>query len=192
MKYDIQSFINEFEEKYALDDACLHALFNTYDNKVIDWVIAKASALNFLYSAHVSIDDIRAIAKKIVACRDLDEKLQAGSTDAFYLIANKSGEQKNNALVFASKYCHFSNPRLYPIYDDNSRKSLFKIYNEEFPSKPVDDDKLLEDYSFYQERLDELLKHWRITGEDSYKKIDEFLWMYAKELCQGATDDSKE
>ena len=182
MKNEIQKYIDQFEEKYKLDDSCLHTLFKTYkDNVDIDWVIVKATTLNSLYTARVSKDDLHAIAAKIVDCKDFDEKLKTGSPDVFYLIADKSGEQKRNAHVFASKYCHFSNPKKYPLYDGRSRKSLAYIYKKEFPDKKFDPNSLFE-YIYYRDRLNELLKQWGMDGEDRYKKIDEFLWTYADEV----------
>lgn len=174
LKQDIEQEHKSFQTYEGRHDAYLYDLFRNAPTESVDKVLEKAKKLNAFYKARVSNNDLQIIAERIVDCKDFDKMLEKWSMKPFDLIANKSGDQEKNAKVFASKYCHFSNSKEYPLYDSRSRKSLYKYYNEVFSTERVS--KLsLENYETYKGCLDKLLERLKMDGK--YKKIDEFLWL---------------
>ena len=120
---EIKKYLKEWEEKghQILDDA-LNELFKKYpSNKDMNSVIIKASALNSIY--HTYIVNMYGFSKHITEINNIDELIKEGKEEIIKTLGEFEG--KNN-YSFATKYCSFSNPEKFPIYDRNVNLMLWK------------------------------------------------------------------
>lgn len=176
--YDVEGHIERFEKKYTDIDSVLKCLFKNYcHNTCFQEVLLKVLAINTFYTTHISGAEIIPLTSHIVNIYNLDELLVAGDLSAYHKISI-TPKKINNAYVFASKYCHFHNPKKYPIFDSKSRKTLYMInkkenFVDEFPKEK------LSDYKFYKDCVDTLIGAF--NKKYDYKKLDEFLWQYCDE-----------
>lgn len=115
---------------------------------------------------------------------DIDARLKRGDTQlvdqiATLTIKTKGGEEKTRRnYFFASKYCSFHQPTLYPIYDSIVDRVL-KAYQKQdrFSSQPLGD---LKDYRRFKEVLEEFVSSYKGLGKPSWKELDYFLHDYGK------------
>lgn len=112
-------------ENYALQESALDKLFyRTYpNNRDIDDILIKVSALNDFYSTNI-FSPFK-VAKHIINL-DIDERLMAGDATLVNDIAKvtmDTGTVKN-FYSFTTKYCSHYKPLNYPIYDSYVDKLL--------------------------------------------------------------------
>lgn len=168
---------NKDESRYLKDDKAINRVFKKYPtNTIFEEVLAKVCIINTLYSAGVRENQVRKLAEHIINIASLDEKIRKGDLEAFNSISN-TPKDMNNVPVFASKYCHFSNPQKFVIYDSNSRRALVNL-NNKLHFADTFTENAITDYQKYKKNLDLFLG--RLQKAYSYKKIDEFLWLYGK------------
>lgn len=92
-------------------------------NTELEEVLIKVSALNNLYS-------LRILSPLIVAKHIIKAKIDMNISKDDLIFVNKvakvrvSENRTINFYSFATKYCSFSKPTIYPIYDSYVRKSL--------------------------------------------------------------------
>jgi len=186
-KYKFDECIKRFEEKYSEIDSLLEMLFKVYRyNTNYSEVLAKVLAINTFYNTRVAGKEIAKLTSHIISIDNLDEMLNKGELAAYQKVS-ETPEDIKNAFVFASKYCHFHNPKMYPIFDSKSRMTIYYINKETSFIEAFNQNALLE-YSFYKDCLDNLIEtceedlrmyYDKESGRDyRYKKIDEFLWQY--------------
>ena len=85
-----------------------------------------------------------------------------------------------NFYSFATKYAHFHQPNLYPMYDNLVMRLLCAANKTMgFHKKFKQSD--LKKYSDYKSVIDSLAQHLGIA-DWGYKKIDQGLWKCAKDL----------
>ena len=113
-------------------------------------VFIKVCTLNTVYSTNIWPSHLVPITKLIVSqgCRGLnfdkrlaDKKLKLGANIDFELV-NDLGNKKikteddneddngRRHYTFATKYCSFHNPEVYPIYDSYVRKMLIELQKQ--------------------------------------------------------------
>ena len=108
---------------YKVSDNILHDIFDKHPSNTpnnIEYVFFKVKLLNDFYST--GIRDIYTVTEQLVKIDHIDELLKSGSFDAVENIRNlfkNDNIDKNDRDIysFATKYCHFSNPKKYSIYD---------------------------------------------------------------------------
>ena len=165
-------------ENYRLQEASLGILFHSLcpENKKIEHVLLKVSALNDFYSTNIF--DTYSVAKHILT-KDIDARLGANDYSLVNDIAQiKIKAKTKNFYSFASKYCSHHKPTSYPIFDSFVEKMMLHY-------KSVDSfngfDKVdLKDY----ERFIEIIKCFQSfykLEKFSLREIDIFLWLAGKE-----------
>ena len=114
---------------------------------------------------------------------DIDARLKQGDPEVVEEIASltfkvKDVPKKRRNYSFATKYCSFHQPDLYPIYDSIVDKIL-KAYQRQdtFSSQPLGD---LKDYRRFKEVLQEFVISYELEGL-GFRELDCFLHDYGKE-----------
>lgn len=175
------SYVRQFEQnsKLASTDEALFKLFHTFPrNQNVDEVYAKVSLLNLWY--YTQIYATFDLAKHI--CKlGIDDDLRRGSLDVVGRIAWMAinGNMRNN-YSFASKYCSFHFPDVYPIYDRYVDNLLWAYQKADSFSSPFYRYEL-QDYSKYRTVINNFRNYYGLVSL-SLKKVDKFLWLYGKEL----------
>lgn len=175
----------EFKGKYFLMDNALSNLFNSMkENKRIEEVLIKVTALDSLYSTNInSYKKLKAISEVICETNNIDVLIGGGEKEAVRIIG-QTREWMDNAFVFASKYCSFHQPEKFLIFDSYSWLALRTICNElgidhKLKSNPTMD---FDAYKNYCDCVNSLIIKCDLRS--GYKKIDEFLWLKSKELLK--------
>ncbi len=182
-KFD--EYVKAFEDKYGKVDEALNKLFKkTYPkNTSFEDVVIKVLALDNYYSTNLKEEQIRIITNLIIQNQDIDKQLENGERCVVdYIGKTKPGVK--NAYVFASKYCSFHKPDKYIVFDKYSWMAMHDLFDKgiiksnipKYGSKSMD----FGAYKLYCGCMDELKKTYFLN--ECYKKIDEFLWTYGKDL----------
>lgn len=166
-------------ENYALQESALDKLFFlTYpDNKDIDDVLIKVSALNDFYSTNI-FSPFK-IAKHIIEL-EIDERLMAGDVTLVNDIAmvDMGNGTMKNFYSFATKYCSHHKHLDYPIYDSYVDKLLRYFRDADRFSKFGNDD--LKEYMKFKNILIEFSNFYDLAPY-TLKDIDKYLWQLGKE-----------
>lgn len=126
-----QAFEND--EATMLEYEAVRRIFENYPTNVDKLaVLLKFTILNSLY--RTNIFDIKKIADhiyRLAAEENLDAIIKSGNLEAVNKIRLGHGipdnKKEHNFYSFATKYCHFSNPKYYPIYDQYVEKAIMKL-----------------------------------------------------------------
>ncbi len=176
----ISEYLGKWEqlENYKLQENSLGLLFNELcpENKKIEHVLLKVSALNDFYSTNIY--DTYTVARHILK-KNIDADLYANN----YSLVNKiakvsiSGKEKN-FYSFASKYCSHHNPNNFPIYDSFVDKMLMHYKKtDKFDNFKKDD---LKNYKRFIEVINKFQSFYKLDAF-SLREIDIFLWIAGKE-----------
>ncbi len=152
-------------------------------NNNLDEIHSKIAALDDLYSTHVRY--LYEVANHILSIKDLDERLAAGDLTIVNEIASvpvvdeKGGKKIYKYYSFATKFCMFSNPKAYSIYDSYVEKVLrgFNEIDHFYDQKELDFrnyedfDKIL---SLFRE------KYHAVFNNISRLDMDRYLWLLGK------------
>jgi hypothetical protein len=114
---------NKVGKIYEVGDKILRELFSKHPANTpntIEYVYFKVKLLNDFYST--GILDIYSVVEKIVEIENLDNLLKEGKDEAVEKI--RHAVENRDFYSFATKYCHFSNPKEYSIYDQYVGKLL--------------------------------------------------------------------
>lgn len=165
-------------EKYRLQEASLGLLFRSLcpENRVIQHVLLKVSALNDFYSTHVL--DTFIVAKHILGMK-IDTRLKKHDGTLVNAIANVSmGTKTRTFYSFASKYCNHHEPLGFPIYDSYVVKMLMHFQRSSgFGDFEKED---LKEYQRFVETIKQFQRHYKLAS-CSLREIDIFLWVAGKE-----------
>jgi hypothetical protein len=140
-------------------------------------VLIKLTVLNTLYKT--SILDISKMAEHIIKLaneKDLNTRLRDGKPEAVEFLAKGHGFKKGKKgkeyhfYSFATKYCHWSNPEGFPIYDSYVVSALKQLKKDGYVEKFIE--KQLRDFTEFKRIIDGLMKE---MGFPSYKRIDQGL-----------------
>ena len=178
----VREYLNKFDrnkELVVVEDV-LAELFARYPgNQNLRDVLIKATVLNALYSTNIY--DIVKMANHILS-KNIGAKLQMGSPELVDEIARveMSGKIRNN-YSFASKFCHWHKPDMYPIFDGYVEQLLW-AYREQssFMEFKRDD---LRKYPRYKEIIEGFKNHYGLT-QFSLRELDKFLWGYGRQLFE--------
>ena len=162
------------DSKMLEQENALSILFqHFYQNNNLQNVLVKVSCLNDFYSTNIR--DTYSVAKVIYQL-NIDRRLQNGDLSLVDDIAagtEKKCKSARREYSFASKYCSFHRPDVYPIFDSRNEKIL-NIYKNEININPFN---LQESYEDYVKIIN---KYREIFGLEcfSYKEIDRFNWLF--------------
>ena len=166
-------------ENYALQESALNKLFfRTYpNNKDIDNVLIKVSALNDFYSTNIYSPF--KVAKHIIDL-DIDNRLITGDVSLVNDIARVKMDNGKAIYFysFATKYCSHHKPLDYPIYDSYVDKLLryFRDIDRFYDFSNSD----LKDYIKFKNILLEFRSFYGLTAYN-LKELDKYLWQLGKE-----------
>lgn len=183
---EITNWLNTWDndEKNSHVVSSMQVLFEKIPlNNNLDEIYAKIAALNDLYSTNIR--KLYDVAKHIFSVQDIDERLKAGDLTTVNEIAkvplvDKHGDEKvYNYYSFATKFCMFSNPEVYSIYDSYVEKVLteFNKIDRFFDPKELD-------FRNYED-FDEILNLFRAKYNTVFDNIsrldmDRYLWLLGK------------
>ena len=157
------------EQEYALSTLFQHF----YQNNNLQNVLVKVSCLNDFYSTNIR--DTYSVAKVIYQL-NIDRRLQNGDltlVDDIVSAIEKNCKSGRREYSFASKYCSFHCPDVYPIFDSRNEEIL-REYRKDINISPFT---LRKSYKEYVKIIN---KYREIFGLEcfSYKEIDRFNWLF--------------
>lgn len=179
----VRSACAEFDRENEVTEKALTDLFAAYPANVDpSRVLLKVVALNSLYSTR-----ILAVLKLAHHIADqgpaLDAALSAGSPNAVDAIARVSnGDRDFTFYSFATKYCNWHQPNLYPIYDSRVDKYLWFLKKEGlFQSQAFSQHEDLYSYPQFCLAMTAFREQFGL-GSFTFKQIDKFLWSQGESI----------
>ncbi len=110
----------------------------------------------------------------------IDEALSKGEAEIVPRIAHLRFQgEKRNFLSFASRYCNYHRPEIYPIYDAISRQ-LLEIFIKGFSYskiKPAE----IEDYTRFKPAMENLMHSLELPVKH-FQELDSFFWCHSREI----------
>lgn len=112
----------------------------------------------------------------------IDSRLAANDLSLVEDIAaiNIRGKQEH-LLHFASQYCNYHKPDVYPIYSEQ-HFALYRHYIEEHKLNVQPDD--LKKYEVFNSVLDDVLNRFGMKGKLNYIEARKFAWLYFEKVLQ--------
>ena len=173
-----------FDRENEVVEKALADLFAQYPaNTNPSHVLLKVVALNTLYSTRILA--VLKVARHIHELGEkLDAALEAGSAEAVDWIANINIEEKNLYYYsFATKYCNWHKPDLYPLYELRVEKYLWFVKKQAvFNSDSLNGHEDLWSYSTFCKVMAAFREEFGL-GSYNYKQIDKFLWAQAESMA---------
>ncbi len=171
-------------ESYRAQESALNKLFHEFcpDNKHLDNVLLKTTALNAFYATNIYFE--YAVAKHIVSL-DIDERINRGDITLVTDIASGHGVKNKRTgkeicfYSFATKYCSHHRPLLFPIYDSYVDKLLTHLRDVDHFAEFNNDE--LRDAERFKEIVLKLRDFYNLN-EFSLKQVDRYLWQYGKKM----------
>lgn len=182
--------VKEFGGENREWDRAVRLTFKGFPGDSYEQMLIKASVVNQLYSAQVlgkHIDDVAAL----LASETLHFLSRASQGDLVLVDDIRTGLPKKY-FSFAAKFCHFSNPDAYPLYDQYAEYALRssieglaigpRLSNEDFKQVPGG-------YSLYRDSIVSLIK--ALGFPHSFKQMDEGLWMLGQCIHQDTKSSAR-
>ncbi|MCX4474017.1 hypothetical protein C5N14_05625 [Micromonospora sp. MW-13] len=167
-------------------DAALRVTFGAIpQNTDVGAAGVKVAALNSLYAT--GILGVLKVARHIVSL-DIDAALAEPDVNPDLIekiaIVDFGGNKRRN-YSFATKYCSFHRPDLYPIYDS----LVAGVLNELLKQGATFDnfapgERWAADYAIWHRSINRFRTHYSLE-EFSIREIDKYLWMLGKERKEG-------
>ena len=176
---EVEKYVKRWNtlENYVLQENALDKLFFEVckDNKDINNILIKCSALNDFYSTNIF--SIFTVAKHIYTL-NIDERLKSGDLSLVNDIASVNINGTSRYFYsFASKYCSHHNPESFAIYDSYVEKCLIFFNKRDHFSVFRKDD--LKDYLIFNKVLIDFKSFYKL-GDYNLKEIDKYLWQLGK------------
>jgi len=164
------------DPRYGPAERALTRVFQLFPaNTAIEDVLTKAVLLNSLYSTNVyAVTDM---AKHILGL-GIDPPLAAGTFEIVDKIATLEASKRRH-YSFATKYCAWHRPDVFPIYDNLVDRLLWRYQRHYHFAKFRQEH--LRDYARYVAVVRAFKKHFDLE-QVTFNQLDKFLWYYAKEL----------
>ena len=178
-KKEVDFYLDKWNKlvKYYYQEESLNKLFFELmpENKKIEEILIKVSALNDFYSTNIfSTFDI---AEQILNL-DIDKRLKEGDSSLVSDIGHISISDKSRYFYsFASKYCSHHQPDKFPVYDRYVDKVLMYFKKKDKFEKFIQKD--LKDYSRFKEIIVSFAKKYNID-EYGFKDLDKYMWQLGK------------
>jgi hypothetical protein len=187
-KFDaaLKKYLSVFtdQEMYFVNDLRNLDLFkkNPLNSNAED-IRTKVSAINDselrqLYIQDEMIDHIHKL--------NIDDRLERGDLSLVEDIATLVVKNKTyHVLHFASVYCNYHKPDVFPIYSDQ-HLDFYKGYiaNNNLPLDPGK----LDTYDVFSKALNDLVERLGLKGKMNYLHIRKFGWLYAETVVKEASE----
>ncbi len=194
----ISSFLNQWETLIQLKypDEMLSAIFRDNNQPRVFQEKTdeknKCEYLNYFYGTGLYKKDIDLISKHTSEHhKDLEKWLLEGSAKAVVSITTCIKQTDRNKYVysFATKYCSFSNPLAYPIYDRNLKfvceecnkqiqsVKLQSINHDFSPWNESDDETKYVNYKAFLFALLDYI-NYKTEMDISIRQLDKVLWLW--------------
>ena len=171
----------KFDEENQLVEEALRLLRAQFPhNTETSHILLKVSVLNRLYSTRVNDIDVEPLARHITVL-SIDPLLDKGSLEAIDLITN-CPDLKKKYLSFASKFCSWHNPLVYPIWDGNVRACLW-AYKKQDPFANFHNYDLWV-YESFRTTIIAFRNRYDLNSL-TFKEIDKFLWRLGGQILRG-------
>ena len=174
--------------QYHLADIIIErAVVQWPHNSNLEAVLTKVVLLNSLY--HTNVLDVWKIAQHICG-QNVDSKIQKGDltvVDDIRLGHGIRNKKERNLYSFAAKYLNWHRPTEFPIYDNLVARLLTEL-NREYGFHQPFVRSGLKNYQLLKSVLDGLTS-WAGLEDLRYKRIDEALWVYAKQRYDKLPDE---
>jgi hypothetical protein len=182
----VQKYVRKFDDpnsQTGQTDLALGALFATFpENSALRHVLLKVAALNSLYATNIFA--VFQVAKHIHSL-EIDPRLTAQDRTLVEDIAwvHISANKKRRNYSFATKYCSWHCPEVYPIYDSLVDGLLWRYAVETsfFDMERVGRSDFWVDYPTFVHILSAFKDYYSLQ-DVPIRQIDKFLWLYAREL----------
>jgi hypothetical protein len=168
------------QEMYFVNELRNIELFSkTPGNTKADDVKTKVSALNDSEVRSLSLEDDMIIH---IVKLNIDDRLKKNDLTVVEEIANISAHGKNHHLLhFASIYCNFHKPDVFPIYSEQYH-DFYRKYIVNY-NLPLDADKL-KTYDVFSQALNDLAERLQLKGKMNYLHLRKFAWLYAESVVK--------
>jgi hypothetical protein len=165
------------QETYFLNDKRNLDLFAAHpSNTAEDDVRTKVSAINDEeFRLHVSPDDM----VKHILQLNMDDRLTKGDLTVVEDIAHLTNDPKLNLLHFASAYCNFHQPLLFPIYSEQ-HFYFFPKYIQAVNLEVNPDD--LKHYPVFCKVLTDFIQRLGLQGKYNFLQVRKFGWLYFEKV----------
>jgi hypothetical protein len=170
------------QEMYFVNDIKNLELFEkTPENKTIDDIRTKVSAVNDTEISNLGI--FETIVAHIHGLK-IDDRLKKADLSVVEEIAHvTAGGKPYHVLHFASVYCNFHMPDVYPIYSEQYL-DFYRRYIAEY-KLPLDPEKL-NTYDIFTTALNDLVQRLGLKGKMNYLHLRKFAWLYAEHVVKEA------
>ena len=144
-------------------------------------VLIKVCALDNMYNTNVNkTKNGQVIVAKRIVELNIDQRLEDEDLTVVDDIASdKSGNKDSKRFYsFATKYCSFHRPKIYPIYDSRVHRALMRLKREKkglLTFKGAD----LKEYLEFHKAVTEFIELYELQS-CALKKIDKYLWLAGK------------
>lgn len=96
----------------------------------------------------------------------------------------KFGKKKRDVYSFATKYCSYHKPKIYPIFDQYISHTLVAYYKRDhFFDERVTKKRMRDDYEFFVKVIRSFQSHYGLQ-KCNIRSIDHFLWACGKRLLK--------
>src|ERR1035438_5785168 len=181
----VQDACELFNRENVEIEQALKELFTQYPgNSDPRHVLLKVVALNSLYSTQITahsqkIPNVVDLAQHICAkAHDIDSALAIGSPGIVETIAGirVAGKKDRIYFSFATKYCSWHKPELYPMWDANVQRYIGCLQEQSDFAKGFDVNADHWTYEGFRGAMKAFRECYRL-GSFTFKDIDKFLWL---------------
>ena len=182
----VRDWIAKFEEDeqpHLTDRAIAWLVSKLPLNENLEDVLLKVAAINSLYSTNIYA--IYRVSQHICDL-NIDSRLREGDPNLVEEIAHVkiSDEVERYNYSFATKYCSWHAPEMYPIYDRIAEQMIVWYQKDDAFAPKFTRQQLWEDYNLFRETIKAFRNHYGLN-EFSFKQLDKFLWKYGRKLGLG-------
>lgn len=175
----LHEYVNKFkhEEGFFTHDLDNIKFFSKYPNNAdIASVRLKLSALN-----HNDIEKLSALEPmtKYIVSLSIDERLRDNDLSLVEDIANIDLHRKHCSLLnFASTYCNYHKPGIYPIFSEQHLE-FYKGYSIEHH---LDSNANVFGYLDFKTAIDDMLARYHVKDQLNYYELRKLGWLYLDKI----------
>ena len=168
------------QEMYFVNDIRNLELFKENPtNRSADEVRMKLSAVN---DNDLNVNNITEEMIVHILKLKIDTRLQKGDLSLVEDIGKLNARGQSFTLLhFASVYCNFHHPGVFPIYSEQYH-DFYKRYIKE-NNLPLDPEKI-SSYEVFLKALIDFVERWKLKGKMDYLHIRKFAWLYAESILR--------
>lgn len=188
----VREACRQFDRENDVTEKALAELFAAHPaNDNSSHVLLKVVALNSLYTTRILA--VLRLAHYIAdRGAQLDASLAAGSPEAVATIARAgNGDSDLSFYTFATKYCNWHKPNLYPIYDSRVEKYLLTLKKQGlFECEALSGHEDLHSYPQFCVVMTAFREQFGL-GSFTFKQIDKFLWSQGGVIWAVADEEAR-